>query len=249
MRTLPRDHELLTTVSRFGMMTSRQIRAVVFRGLTSESGWRSAKKRLTLNGQLVKLDVPGPGGALGGRSPETYRLGREGWKVLGRQGSYRERRSTDYHALDIVDLHIRFLDAQDEGWMELRYYEIESEAARNFNGLQLEPDVYVEIVNVERNTIRPFIIEVDRGSEHRPEILRKVRDFVAAKRENDTVGHYPRFPDVIFLANTATRAEQLKRWVGRNAYVGDERVFYFGTLDSFPGVLRPSVEEVQSTTN
>lgn len=249
MRTFPRDKELLATVSRFGMLTSRQAVAIVFRELSSESGWRSAKKRLTTNGQLVKIDTPGPGGPRGGRGPEIYRLGREGWKVLGRQGVYRERRSIDYHALDIADLYTRLLDAQDAGWMKLRYSEIESEAARQLNSIRLEPDLFVEITNVKRRTVRPFIIEVDRGSEHRPEILRKVRDYLAAKRENDALGIYEHFPDVIFLTNTAHRAEQLKRWVGRNAYLGDDRVFYFGTLDSFPEVLRPSDENVQTTTD
>lgn len=219
-------------------MTSKQLQRTVFRANASTSGFRASTGRLLRDGYLVRLLEPVPGGEGGGRGQNVYRLGDAGWWLLRKPGAYTRRRSVDYHALAIGDLYLAMLDAQDAGWMKVRYIEIEAEALRTVGGVMVTPDIYVEVVNVERRTVRPFAIEVDRGSEHRPQILDKVRRYREAKRANDYADVYESFPDVIFLAHDRARAEQLKRWIGKDTHVDGDRVFYFGLLDSFPGALR-----------
>lgn len=234
MKILARDAEVLRWISRFSMLTSKQIEGLVFRSSKSSTSFKNAIRRLLDDGLVVRINRRVPGGARGGSGQYVYRLSSLGWRIL-RTGPYPNRRAVDYHALEVAGAYLRCLDAADDGWLRVHYTEIEDEAWRVSGSQQLRPDIYLELDNLEANRRQFFALEVDLGTENRPDIQDKVRRYESAREADD--GTYQVFPRVVFLAPDTARVEQLRRWINE-AYRGTEGLFVVTTFDEFPALLR-----------
>lgn len=234
MKILARDAEVLRWISRFSMLASKQIEGLVFRTSRSSTTFKNSIRRLHEDGLVVRVNRRVPGGSQGGSGQYAYRLSPTAWRMY-RSTPYKNRRTIDYHALEVAAAYIRCLDAQDEGWARVHYVEIEDEAWRTIAGDHIRPDLYLEFDNLEANRRRYMAVEVDRGTENRPDIRDKVRRYESAREAGGET--FRVFPQILFLAPDVARVEQLRRWI-REAYRGDEALFVVGLLDEFPALLR-----------
>jgi hypothetical protein len=234
MQILARDADVLRAIGRFSMLTSKQIEGLIFRTSSTRTPFKNVIRRLYGSGLVERIEKRVPGGALGGSGQYVYKLSREGWKHFG-NGKYPSARTVNYHALDVATAYISLLDAEEEGWLKLRYAEVEEEARHSVQGIAVRPDLYAEVDNLETRRRKRIALEIDKGSENRPQIFEKLDRYMKA-REYDT-GVYEVFPQVIFLVSSQLRAEQLRRWI-REKYRGDEPLFVIAMLDDFPAMLR-----------
>lgn len=233
MNLLERDAEFLRFLARHPMATSKQIMAVVFRQNINPAAFRRARDRLLEDKLIIKVQNRVPGGSKGGSGPDTFRLSPLGWSIF-KSGVYSQRRTIDYHALKVIDVHISILDAVDAGWLVLKYFEIEQEAYHRIAGAAIQPDAYYELTNLTTRKHQHLIIEVDNGTESRAQITDKLGRYLHAREHNERV--YKVFPFVIFIAVDQARAERLRRIITAHMDY-QEPLFGVCTSDVFPRVL------------
>lgn len=235
MKILARDAEVLRVISRFSMLTSKQIQAVVFRENVTPSGFKKSIGRLIADNLVVRIERRVPGGANGGSGQYVYRLSSTGWRMLHANQAYKVRRTVDYHALEIASAYIRCLDAVDDGWLRIHHAEVEAEAMRIVGGEEWRPDLYVELDNLTTGKRRPWAIEVDMGTENRAVIYENIKRYDRAAEHG--TGAFPKFPQVLYLVPDVARRQQLQRWIGE-VYDNTDKLFAVELLEDFPNLLK-----------
>jgi len=164
MKIKPRDLEVIAFVARFGQVTRKQIRAVVFASNKSATPCDRAVSRLVKDRLLAEVERPTQGGRRGGQGPIVYQIGPAGWKVAQTEGSFWLARSVKFHSLAIADVYVDI-----STHLNVVRFETEPDSHEKINYVAIQPDLYVEL-DLGRHVLRAWL-EIDLGSE-RPKQLK-----------------------------------------------------------------------------
>ena len=209
-----RDWRLLRDVADFRLMTGRQLQRLHFgTGEAAARATRRALKRLTNRAVLVRLSRQ-IGGVRAGSSGFVYALGRAGHRLLHSDGPprrlYEVRDGFLNHTLAIADLYVGLRTAAQGGRFELLRVEPEPLCWRRLpdGGDWLKPDLHI-VLGLGEEALHSFV-ELDRGTEHRPTLLRKLRQYEAAYRSGTGEAHVAVFPRVVWLVPDERRAHVVR---------------------------------------
>lgn len=221
-----RDVEIVRDVAELRLMTARQIEAIHFSGETHESPAASSRaarrvlQRLTRDRLLIRLERR-VGGVRAGSGSFIYALGPVGHRALAREEPrprYREPTVAFIdHTLAITQLVVDLIQTArtaDKGKsaFEILEYQPEPRCWRQFTSnlgpTVLRPDLFVSL-GVQEFDHRWFV-EVDRGTEHMPAIIRKCRAYESYYAGGIEQAEHGVFPRVCWLVPTSKRADKLR---------------------------------------
>lgn len=242
-----RDRQVLGSVADLRLATSRHLEALHYDDaatpLTAARKARRSLQRLVELGLLRRLDRQ-IGGLHAGSAAFIYSLTDRGQRVLELPGARRRPLEPSWpfiaHTLAIADLVVVLHAACQQHDQSLLEVQTEPAAWRMWTNLgggreTLKPDLYVSLA-VGDDELRWFV-EVDRGTEHRPALLRKCQayqSYYEAGIEQTREGVFPR---VTWLVPDTARAEQLDGIVSAERSLTNELFLVLTVDDAVPALL------------
>jgi len=225
-RLSDRDWAVLDLVGSHRFLTTRQLHAFTFghhHHITAESAARVCRRvLLRLEGWgLLQRPVRRIGGLEAGSAASIWMLTTAGQRLrnlragLGAVGRVREPgEGFVRHYLAIADTHLALRAAQRAQQLELLNVEIEPAAWRNYTGpngdpMVLKPDLYAVTATSEFED--HWFIEVDRGTESIPTLLRQCRQYEAYRRTGVEQADRGLFPLVLWVVPDEPRAAKLRQ--------------------------------------
>jgi hypothetical protein len=223
-----RDLAIIGQVADLRLMTARQIEAVHFGAADHRSPVSAARtsrrvlERLAGDGLLVRLERR-VGGVRAGSGSYIYGLGPVGHRVLALNGARRRyyREPTQLfteHTLAIGELVVGLTLAARSGRCQLLACQTEPRCWRDLHGLAgrmtLKPDLLVALGIGDYED--RFFIEVDRGTEHLPALMRKCTLYDTYYRTGTEQQRHGVFPRVCLIVPDTLRAERLSGAIAAN---------------------------------
>ena len=143
------------------------------------------------------------------------------------------------HTLAIAELVVRLVEAELIGQLVLLDAQPEPVCWRRYLGPVgsrevLRPDVRLTVA--AGDTEYHWFVEVDLGTEHRPALIRKCRQYAAYYRGGQEQRRTEIFPRVAWLMNTPQRAETLKAAIRGDDKLPEE-LFEIAPMDDALQVL------------
>jgi hypothetical protein len=228
----PRDRAVVELVGRFRQLTAGQIGRLLFFEQASKTPLDRCLKRLVERRYLTRLARP-VGGDRGGSAQYVYQLGRAGWRLLNKQGTYWAPRSVNLHALAICDCFVGLTLADRAGQCALLRFDPEPACHVVVGAVTLTPDAYVEAGYRDRGVKLSVWLEVDRGTEHRETLKEKcVRYWRAYQQWESEV-----FPSVVFVVPDEQRARQIEQVIAGGPAEA-QAIFDTGLFSTFTEVIR-----------
>ncbi|MGY1681996.1 replication-relaxation family protein [Geodermatophilus sp. SYSU D01176] len=209
----PRDSAVLQDIDRCRLMSGRQLQELhVGQGETAARAARRLLARLVRHGLLARLQRQ-VGGVRAGSSGFTYGLGPAGVRLLHpgapRRRLYEVRDGFLSHTLALSELYVLLRQAEQRGQLELLTLETEPRSWRRMpDGDWLKPDLHV-VIGLGEEALHSFV-ELDRGTEHSPALVGKLRQYETAYR-GGVAATAEAFPRVVWLVPSDRRAAQLRR--------------------------------------
>lgn len=241
-----RDRRILELVGLTGVAGSQQIERWVFAdpsstALSTARRSRRVLARLHRDGYLLRLDRR-LGGVRAGSSGWLYQLSTRGKRVIGLSGRGRTwepgARFVD-HALAVLELHLRLVEAERSGGLSDLRVAHEPAIWRRFTTASgpetLKPDLLVELTTADGWELRWFV-EVDRGTEHLPTVLAKCQIYERYWRSGHEAAIHEVFPRVCWSVPSENRAAAISRAIHRASGVTDD-LFRVATAEETPALL------------
>ena len=233
----PRDMVVLSDIDRFRLLSTRQIQRLHFATdhANSQAATRAthrALRRMESYAVLQRLQRR-IGGAQRGSAGSLWQLGTRGVTVLQNPTDATKRRRTQEpssgvfvrHTVAVAEAAVAIVEATRSHRLELLSLQPEPQSWRQFLGQHgqpdwLRPDLHVVVANsdFEQHTF----IEVDQGTEHSPQLLRKCHvyaRFAAVGAAEHTTGVIPR---VLWVVPDTARQEAIARVIAREASLPQE---------------------------
>jgi hypothetical protein len=234
MRLLPRDRALMVGVATFGSLTTSQIDTLFFNDLKSRTPCTRALKRLTEQGMLARVPIRLPSNERGGSPMGCYQIGPNAWPSFyaTRYRPIRDQMKL-MHTLLVADVYIATRQAERSGWLDIIEAHIEADAWCTVAGVELRPDMLLDVGLREKRERRTVWLEIDRGGERQKQIAEKIERYIYAYHSGQYAGDV--FPEVLFLATDAERVKELRQIVSRSD--APDGLITVERLDSFPQVL------------
>ena len=241
------DLAIVRQVSELRLMTAAQISALHFGPENHESPAAAARAcrrclaRLSDDRLLVRAGRR-VGGIRAGSSGFMYALGPVGQRLIELDGPRRRFREPSAtfadHTLAVSQLVVDLTLAAEAGRFELLDFEGEPTCWRAFGGVSgrqiLRPDLFVSL-GVGQYEHR-FFIEMDRGNEHLPALIRKCRSYDAyyqSGREQASSGVFPR---VCWIMPTTERVERLRRAIEHDRGLSTGLFLALTNTQAIPGL-------------
>lgn len=234
MKLLPRDVQILKLVGRFGQLIGTHVDALVFPNHTADRPSRRSLKRLTEEGLLARVPGRVPGGELGGSPAHVYQVGPEGWRLYW-SGKYRPMRAVNLHTLAIADAYVAAKREEQAGLLKVLYYATEPDSWICDDGIDVRPDIFLDIGIISTGRRRLTWLEVDLGTERQKQILEKVERYIYAYHHQDKLP-LDAAPAVTFLTLDDERTRELTRML-RGVRDAPEGLFSVHHAREFPQVL------------
>ncbi|MEC3978173.1 replication-relaxation family protein [Amycolatopsis sp. H20-H5] len=174
-----RDEAVVQLVAKFRQMTRAQIGDSLFSGNASATPLDRTLKRLLERKHLSRLRRL-VGGDQGGSAQYVYQLGREGWRLADRAGTYWAPHAVNLHTLAIADCYVQLHRGARRGELEVLEFVTEPDSHQSVGNLLLTPDAYVETGARPKQTRFSYWLEVDRGTEHPSTIEEKCERYWSA---------------------------------------------------------------------
>jgi hypothetical protein len=243
-----RDRAIIAQVAELRLMSARQIKAVHFPASEHDNDLAAARachrvlKRLARQRLLTRLDRR-IGGVRAGSASFLYVLGPIGQRLLDLGGSRRRLyeptgRFVD-HTLAIAQLVVDVTLASRGGLLDVLVAQAEPRCWREFSGrggrVLLRPDAFL-VLGTREYEYR-WYVEVDRGSESVPVIVRKCRlyaDYYQTGVEQAKQGGT--FPRVCWLVPDEQRAQRLRQAIAADRHLPG-RLFVVATSEHAVAVL------------
>ena len=227
-----RDLGIIGHVGDLRLMSVGQIEALCFpseahkSALSARRVCRRVLERLTRDHLLVRVERR-IGGVSAGSAGYVYALGPVGARLLSAGSGRRHFREPSGafvdHTLAIAQLAVDLTVSARSGAFDVVELQAEPRCWRQMSNLGgrtvLRPDLFVSLGIGELE--HRLFIEVDRGSEHLPTLVRKCQLYTAyyrTGREQDAHGVFPR---VCWVLPNERRAQQLTRVLDRSAHLVD----------------------------
>jgi hypothetical protein len=239
----PRDRAVLAGVAEHRFLTTRQIEGFYFTGhatpSTSSRICRRVLHRL-YSLHIIEQLQRRVGGIRAGSSSYTWCVGPAGDRWLRAQSGEGVRRrfeepSTTFlgHTLAVAETHLRLVQADRAGALELIEVELEPATWRRYTGSSgtgeiLRPDLYVVIG--DGDTEYCTFLEVDRDTESVPVVLRACRRYEAYRATGLEQAASGTFPRVLWLVPSDQRAAKLAAAIAE-ARMLDQQLFAVSTFD------------------
>lgn len=228
-----RDLSVIDQVGELRLMTTSQIRAVHFAAgdhLSAIAAVRSCNRcldRLVDCRALVRLGRR-VGGVRGGSSAYIYAVGPIGHRLRDLEGARRrfQEPSASFvdHTLAVSQLLVDLTLAARQQRFDLLAVQAEPRCWRTFTSsagrVLLRPDAYAALGVGEYE--HRYFIEVDRGTEHLPALLRKCHVYEAYYASGKEQAQAEVFPRVGWLMPSAKRAKQLMRAISASGQLTPE---------------------------
>jgi hypothetical protein len=216
-----RDCDVLRSIAALHFATTKQLERLHFSSADTQplAAARATTRALTRLRGLHLLDhlERRIGGVRAGSAAFVWRLAPAGSRLLGHDHRRRSREPSLAHlahVIEVADLVVRLHEhARSNGAVDL--VEVQSEPAcwRAFVGMHgaralLKPDLRLTI---GRNEIElHWFVELDRGSEHRPALTRKLNAYLGAWRDGGEQARTGVFPRVLWVVPDAQRAHVIR---------------------------------------
>jgi Replication-relaxation len=257
-RLSARDLAILRQVAQLRLMSARQIQALHFPATEhdNEPATTRARQRVLTRLSRERLLIALArriGGVRAGSAGLVLALGPVGQRVLGQDGSRRRAYEPSWRFFDhtlavsqlVVDVHV----AARAGLLDVLETQAEPHCWRQFAGLGgrlvLRPDAFLAL-GVGEYELRWFI-EVDRGTESLPTVLRKCHlyaDYYQSGTEQ--AAHNGIFPRVCWVVPDDVRAERVRAAIARHSALPG-RLFVVTTNAQAVTTLG-SIEQVTTNT-
>jgi hypothetical protein len=171
-----------------------------------------------------------------GSGAAVYQLGANGWLFLAKRGKFRPRfTAVSEHRLKVADAFAQLCEQEDAGLIKIRGYYTEPDTHMKLAGVTVRPDFFVDLELVTTSEQLRLWIEVDRDKENRPDIEKKLRDYVAVYR-GVTKAEIDPVPEVLFLADTDLGLMNLKNYM--HGKLGEyEHLFKLDHIEGFAARL------------
>lgn len=248
-RLLERDRQILQSLADFRLLTGRQLGQLHVHSanpLTAARRSRAVLHRLIELGVITRLERR-IGGIRAGSEGHVYGLTGLGRAVLALDGQpvhgrtvWETRPDFQDHLLAIGELYVGLREQERQtGRAELLSFQTEPTAWRFFTGpagerLPLKPDAFVAL-GVGDYEQQAFV-EIDRGTESLPTLLRKCRRYLAYWRSGDEQRRHGVFPRVWWLLDEPRRLTRLSNQVA--SFSSDEQqLFGLGLAVDGPRLL------------
>jgi hypothetical protein len=221
-----RDLRLLEDLERYRLLDSRLVQELHFPvgvdgHLTTSAATRAANRVVTrLEGHafIARLSRR-MGGYQHGSAATVWQLAAAGERLLrARRGDKTRRRYIEptygfmEHTLETARLASLIVAAARGGSFDLLSIETEPQCWRSFQGAAgtetLKPDLYLVAADDEFET--HSFVEVDRGTEHLPAILRKCRIYQRYWKSGHEQASLELFPAVVWITTDERRAVQIQ---------------------------------------
>lgn len=223
-RLTERELGLASQVAQLRLLSGRQIEALYFpRELhaTAEAAARDCRRvlaRLVHERVLVRL-ARRVGGVRAGSASFVYALGPVGQRLLDGQRArprrYEPSAAFVDHQLAVSQLVVDLTLAERRGRLEILTVEGEPACWRTLPAVGrsvLRPDLYLAIGAAELEY--RWFVEVDRGTHHRPALVRKAQLYESYYRSGIEQATDEVFPRVAWITPDATRAARLRQAFG-----------------------------------
>lgn len=233
MLTLDRDRLIVQSLARFGQLGAGHLRTMHFCDLASNTPLDRALKRLLERKYIARIERRMVGGTGAGSGQYVYQLGSAGWTLVGRPGRYSPYRAVNYHTLAIADAYVELLHLQHRGKLQIITYETEPHSWRKIAGIELRPDLYVELRTLWNDERHDLWLEIDMGTERREKITAKAVDYYNA---DGSLPEGESIPLVVFLAPDVYRVRELRTWIERGPEDA-QRLFMVSSIPEFAPVL------------
>lgn len=144
------------------------------------------------------------------------------------------------HTLAVTETHVRLREAADEGWFRVGKVQIETEAWRDFvtsSGARtvLKPDLMITVSGGDYDDHR--YLEIDRGTESLPVLLRKSKAYEEYRRTGRAQTEHGVFPRVLWVMPNSRRGKRLRGAIDADPILPD-RLFTCITGDGLIDTLR-----------
>ncbi|MGW4366306.1 replication-relaxation family protein [Nocardia takedensis] len=235
-----RDWAILRSVAEHGYLTMAHIQALHFGQMPSASGLRTAQRvlaRLRRDRVLASLKQR-IGGHQPGSTATIHYVDEIGDRLLRHTAERRTRRPfrepTERfldHQLGIADAHVALVQADRAHHLELLRCAIEPASWRTYTGvgavrLTLKPDLYAETATPPSSDyVDAAFIEVDRGTESIPTLLKKCREYESYRRQGiEQERSDGAFPFVIWSMSADSEAKAERRRIALREAIATDRV-------------------------
>lgn len=258
---LGRDFELLVSVDKYRLLSTRQIQRLHFDHAhpTPVAAARACNRtlvRLRGNGVLRALERR-IGGARAGSAGSVWYVGPAGDRLLrdvdpeARSGrrNYREpSRHFVEHMLAIAELAIQVVEASRRGAVEVLRIDTEPaswEQSLSRHGVAqwLKPDLRLVTATAEEEY--HWFVEADLATEHLPVILRQCSAYQAFRATGRYQAVHGVFPAILWVTPTPGRAAAIRAAVAAGAAPGglDAALFQVCTADEFRAIATDLARE------
>jgi hypothetical protein len=236
---------LVGQVSDLRLMSGGQIQAVYFPSEEHSSGQTAARQcrrvlSYLVRGHLLTRLERRVGGVRAGSASYVYELGSVGHRLLDRERPtprlYEPSAVFVDHQLAVSQLVVDLVLASRQRKLELATVEGEPNCWRRLPTVGralLRPDLFLAIA--AREFEFRWFAEIDRGTHHRPAILRKARLYESYYRSGAEQATYGVFPRVVWIAPDERRAERLRDVLGGSEFT--RGLMVVTTSDEAPLVL------------
>jgi hypothetical protein len=242
-----RDLAIVRQVSDLRLMDARQIEAMFFgpehhaTRLTATRTCRRVLERLAETRLLLRLERR-VGGIRAGSASFIYTLGPIGQRVLSLGGPRRRFREPTAlfvdHTLAIGQLVVALTLAARQGLLDVLAVETEPRCWRTFTSIGgrqvLRPDLFVVLGVGEYE--RRWFVEIDRGRETLPVLVRKCRCYEAYYRSGSERAAHGVSPRTCWVVPDTARAERLDLAIANTGELTD-RLFLVAPRDVAIGSL------------
>lgn len=236
----PRHHQLITLISKFGFLNSKQLQYLLFNDSRSNNPSYKAFDDLTEANYITRLNV-GLRSKRGGNTTLVFKLGPTGQRLFSHRAT--PRLDELNHTLSVGDLYVALVKLEREGRLVLRNWQTEPDAHRVVKSgnsqYYLKPDFYAEISRPASDHVLPMMFEVDQSTQSQRQITEKLARYWNARQTQtpDSTPAHPRYfvPDdllVVFIAIHEQRASELRDLLAKDKEE-QRKIFRVHTLDSF----------------
>lgn len=255
-----RDRSILGDLERFRALTTRQVQRLHFssgpHGLhaTVPTATRLANRvllRLEAHGFIARIDRR-VGGPVRGSAAITWHLAATGERLLralrgepGRRRYVTPSRSFLAHTLETAEIAVVLREEELRGTLDVLELDTEPSCWRPFQGLlglaTLKPDLFVVIANPEVEA--HVFVEVDRGTEHLPAVIKKCRTYQQYRQTGIEQARSGIFPAVLWIVPDQARSRTLRTAIRAERDLPDDlfTICEAGrALDALTGFLHPS---------
>ncbi len=224
-----RDLAILSDLQRVRMLSARQVQRLHFTDGSAQTRARRSRRvlqRLFDHDLVVRLKRR-VGGVHSGSAGHIYSLSSKGQQLRkgpGPAGGSRRRKPWEPsphfidHILEVSELYVLLREADHlDPDFELKVFDAEPTCWRRFANLAgaatiLKPDAFAVVRATDAGGAYEQVsfVEVDRGTEHRPTIARKLGVYIDAFRSGvEQRGGAP-FPNVVWIVPDEDRADLIR---------------------------------------